>query len=62
MDPADQLNGVVASLAHAPDAWDPHGEEDEAFNPFGTLGNTFGVEDTLRSTLSVRKDFQDIIG
>src|SRR5512147_2663649 len=45
--PADQLNGVMSPLPHAPDLWDSHGEEDKAFKPFGAFGNSFGVKDAF---------------
>ena len=62
LDPADQFNGVMSPLPHAPDLWDSHGKEDEAFNPFGAFGNSSRVEDAFRSTIFTRKSFQDIVG
>jgi hypothetical protein len=41
---------------------DSHGKEDESFNPFGALGNSFGVKDTFCSAIFTRKSLQDIIG
>src|SRR4030042_2164706 len=59
---ADQLNGVMAPLAHASDPGDSHGKEDESFNPFGALCNPFGVKDTFRSAIFAGKNLQNIIG
>ena len=60
--PSNQLNGVVPPLAHAPDRWDPHGEEEEPLRPLRPLCNSMFVEDAFRSAILMGKSLQNIIG
>jgi hypothetical protein len=34
VDSADEFNGMVPPLTHAPDGWNSHREEDKPFHPF----------------------------
>jgi hypothetical protein len=61
VNPADQFDSMMTPLAHAPDGWNSHREEEKPLRPFRTFCNSPGIKDALRSAILVREGFENTV-